>query len=444
MSTVTLYKPHPDPWHAFREDDPLGDAMAPPSAPYSVSKIAEEGVARYCARSFDLPVTIARMCAAYSDQSGLPVWHLDAIAAGEPVRTRWDPMPYSPIHDDDICAQLEPLLGVASVPATIVNWGGDEPVSVQEYAAYFGELLGVDADVVVEEIPGASRGSVGDQTKRSSITGPCRIGWREGFRRVAEHLYPGSRPGRRQEASGMTENRYPSGDQLLAEAMQATGLLRLRAGRLPRGPRRAAREPRARRRPQPRDRRRRDRRSPATPRQPPRGRGVVPRASRDRGARGAGAGRHQRTPAHRHHGPRQHDVARSAVPRPARVGAIAAVPAADDRERGHGSATAAARGGERAAVGRAARDAPLRRRRDDGGHRAARHGVPRAAVHASRLRLSRLVARRGHDVDVRLPPAHRQAPALATPAGPVALQGAPPQLPPRSDRVGLSRTRASS
>jgi nucleoside-diphosphate-sugar epimerase len=190
MSTVTTYKPHPDPWHAFREDDPLGDAMAPPSAPYSVSKIAQEGVARYCARSFDLPVTIARMCAAYSDQSGLPVWHLDAIAAGEPVRTRWDPMPYSPIHDDDICAQLEPLLGVASVPATIVNWGGDEPVSVQEYAAYFGGLLGVKADVVVEEIPGASRGSVGDHTKRSSITGPCRGGWREGLRRVAEHFYP--------------------------------------------------------------------------------------------------------------------------------------------------------------------------------------------------------------------------------------------------------------
>ena len=85
MSTVTIYKPHPDPWHAFREDDPLGDAMAPPSAPYSVSKIAEEAVARYCARSFDLPVTIARMGAAYGDQGGLPVWHLDAIAAGEPV-----------------------------------------------------------------------------------------------------------------------------------------------------------------------------------------------------------------------------------------------------------------------------------------------------------------------------------------------------------------------
>ena len=97
MSTVTVYKPHPDPWHAFREDDPLGDAMAPPSAPYSVSKIAEEGVARYCARSFDLPVTIARMGAAYSDQSGLPVWHLDAIAAGEPVH---DPLGSDAVQPD--------------------------------------------------------------------------------------------------------------------------------------------------------------------------------------------------------------------------------------------------------------------------------------------------------------------------------------------------------
>ena len=142
MSTVSVYKPQADPWHAFREDDPLGDIMLPQQETYSISKIAQEGVARYCARSFALPVTVARMGAAYSDQGGLPVWHLDAVAAGEPVRTRWDPIPYSPIHDDDICAQLEPLLDAATVPATIVNWAGDEPVTVQEWCAYFGELLG--------------------------------------------------------------------------------------------------------------------------------------------------------------------------------------------------------------------------------------------------------------------------------------------------------------
>ena len=190
MSTVTTYKPHPDPWHPFREDDPPGDAMLPGQAPYSISKIAEEAVARYCARAFELPVTIARMGAAYGDRGGLPVWHLHAIAAGKPVRTRWDPMPYSPIHDDDIAAQLEPLLGAASVPATIVNWAGDEPVTVQQWSAYFGELLGVEARVVVEPAPGASIGSVSDATKRRAIAGACRVGWREGFRRAAQHFHP--------------------------------------------------------------------------------------------------------------------------------------------------------------------------------------------------------------------------------------------------------------
>jgi len=189
MSTLSVYKPHPDPWHPFREEDPLGDQMLQPKS-YSISKIAEEAVTRYCARLFDLPVTIARMGAAYGDQGGLPIWHLRAIAAGQPVETRWDPIPYSPIHDDDIAAQVEPLLAAASVPATIVNWCGDDPVSVQQWSAYFGELMDVEAKVVVNEVPGASRGSVGDPTRRRSLTGPAKVHWRDGFRRMVEHFYP--------------------------------------------------------------------------------------------------------------------------------------------------------------------------------------------------------------------------------------------------------------
>ena len=191
MSTVTVYKPHPDPWHAFREDDPLGDAMAPPSAPYSVSKIAEEGVARYCARSFDLPSTIARMGAAYSDQSGLPVWHLDAVAAGEPVHTRWDPMTYSPIHDDDICAQLEPLLDAATR-------AGDDRELGRRRAGERAGVLGVLRRAARRRRRGGGDGDPGRVVRlgrattpsAASITGPCAVGWRDGFRRVAEHFYP--------------------------------------------------------------------------------------------------------------------------------------------------------------------------------------------------------------------------------------------------------------
>ena len=190
MSTVTVYKPHPDPWHPFREDDPIGDAGIPTPRPYSIVKIAEEAVARFCAREFGLPTTIARMGCAYGERGGVPLWHLQAIADGEPVVARWDPLPYSPIHYDDINAQIPALLDTASVPATIVNFAGDTAVSVQQWCDYFAGLLGVQAQVRVEPVPGASVGSVGDHTKRLSITGPGAVDWRDGFRAMASHLYP--------------------------------------------------------------------------------------------------------------------------------------------------------------------------------------------------------------------------------------------------------------
>jgi nucleoside-diphosphate-sugar epimerase len=191
MSTLTVYKPHPDPFHPFREDDPIGDQLLPHSQPYSIVKIAEEAVARYCAREFGLPVTIARMGSAYGDRGGLPLFHLQAIASGNPVVARWDPLPYSPIHYDDINAQVEALLSAASVPATIVNWAGDVPVTLQEWSAYFAELLGVQADVRTQPVPGASVGSVSENPPRLSITGRCTVDWKAGFRELAAHYFPG-------------------------------------------------------------------------------------------------------------------------------------------------------------------------------------------------------------------------------------------------------------
>jgi nucleoside-diphosphate-sugar epimerase len=190
MSTLTVYKPNPDPFHPFREDDPLGDQLLPNPQPYSIVKIAEEAVARYCARQYDLPITIARMGSAYGNRGGLPLWHLQAIAAGKPVVARWDPLPYSPIHYDDINAQLDKLLAAAAVPATIVNWSGDVPVTMQAWSAYFAELLGVELELRLEKVPGASRGSVGDHTKRATITGPCMVDWKIGFRDMATHFLP--------------------------------------------------------------------------------------------------------------------------------------------------------------------------------------------------------------------------------------------------------------
>jgi nucleoside-diphosphate-sugar epimerase len=189
MSTCTVYRPHPDPFYPYKEEDPLGDQM--PIVPtYSVAKISEEVVARYCARAFNLPTVIARMNAAYGPNGGLEASHADAIVAGRPVVTRNENCAYSPIHDDDIFAQLGPLLSVASVPATIVNWGGDEVVTVKQWTAYMGELLGLPTQIKIEPIKGASGGSVADPQKRRSITGPSKVHWKDGFRRMLAEKFP--------------------------------------------------------------------------------------------------------------------------------------------------------------------------------------------------------------------------------------------------------------
>ena len=192
MSTQSVYKPVADPLHAYVETDPLGDVNYVMSPTYSISKIAEEAVARFCARAFDLPVTIARMNASYGDNGGLPTYHLDWVVAGEPVFTRWDPCRYSIIHQDDINGQLEAMLDAASVPATIVNWAGDETPSVQEWCAYMGELSGRTADVRSVAVEGTTRGSIADVTKRRSITGPCTVNWRDGIRRVFASRHGGA------------------------------------------------------------------------------------------------------------------------------------------------------------------------------------------------------------------------------------------------------------
>jgi nucleoside-diphosphate-sugar epimerase len=190
MSTHSVYRPQDDPLHVFVETDPLGEVNSALSPTYSMSKIAQEAVARTCARLYDLPVTIARMNASYGPNGGLPVYHLDAAAAGERVTTRWDPCPYMPIHEDDINRQTAALLEAATVPARIVNWGGDDAVSVQEWCAFFAELTGHDVPVDVVETPGTLRGSIADPTARQAIAGRCEIGWKDGLRAAYAARHP--------------------------------------------------------------------------------------------------------------------------------------------------------------------------------------------------------------------------------------------------------------
>jgi nucleoside-diphosphate-sugar epimerase len=185
-SSSAVYRPPGD--HPAREADPLGDHHGSQLPTYSIGKIVAEGVARSGARAYGLPTVIARLGVPYGSVWGWPTRHLEDIAAGRPLVVHpTDPMLFSPIHELDIIDQLPALVGRAAVPATVVNWGGDEAVRLQEWCALMGELIG--AEPVYRTSERAFRGAPVDPATRMSITGPTRVPWREGMTAlVAEWL----------------------------------------------------------------------------------------------------------------------------------------------------------------------------------------------------------------------------------------------------------------
>jgi nucleoside-diphosphate-sugar epimerase len=183
MSSHAIYALNDDPWYPQRETDALGNALSPWSPTSPAAKLTMEAVARSAAVTLDLPVVIARLNTVYGPFGGLPNMHVAMMTQGDPVPAPSDPNPHSPIHTDDMLAHLEALLDAASTPATIVNWSGDVPVTVQEWCAYAAELTGTTANVVVTEVPGVAKGAVADATRRRAITGPCHVDWRQGFAR---------------------------------------------------------------------------------------------------------------------------------------------------------------------------------------------------------------------------------------------------------------------
>ncbi|MGI9600342.1 MAG: NAD-dependent epimerase/dehydratase family protein [Acidimicrobiales bacterium] len=185
MSTFSVYEPQPDRWYPFAETDQMGDTRQPYSPTYSVSKIGQEAVARTTARLFAIPTVIARMNVAYGTNGGLPALHLDALRRGDPIVLRDPgPTPYSPIHEDDIVAQVGPLLEAASVPATVVNWAGDDVVTAEQWVAELEQLTGLTADIRRVATPNSVAGSVSDNTRRLAITGPCEVSWPDGLARM--------------------------------------------------------------------------------------------------------------------------------------------------------------------------------------------------------------------------------------------------------------------
>ncbi|MEY4007040.1 MAG: hypothetical protein RLZZ467_48 [Gemmatimonadota bacterium] len=171
--------------HRLAETDPLGDNHRPIMETYSISKIAAEVMARYAARQWGIPTTIARLNVPYGDEGGWPAFHLAMLRAGQPVPVHPDrPNLFNPIHHDDIARMVPALLDVATAPATIVNWGGVEQVALEAWCEELAALAGVEAAFVETE---ATIGGVTiDTTRMVELVGPTAVDWRDGMRRLVE------------------------------------------------------------------------------------------------------------------------------------------------------------------------------------------------------------------------------------------------------------------
>ncbi|HWL44783.1 MAG TPA: NAD(P)-dependent oxidoreductase [Ilumatobacter sp.] len=187
-STTAVYQPAAGP---RREDASLGDnhRVWPAMETYSISKIAAEAVARSCARQLVLPTTIARLNVPYGAFGGWPASHLQAMLDGHaiPVHAS-EPNIFNPIHLDDLIASIPKLLAVAAAPATVVNWGGSEPVSIEEWSRYLGELVGLEPRFAATDQ--TIQGVQIDTERMHQLIGPTSVHWTDGMRRLVEQLHP--------------------------------------------------------------------------------------------------------------------------------------------------------------------------------------------------------------------------------------------------------------
>jgi UDP-glucuronate 4-epimerase len=188
-STTGVYKPLGH--HVFAEGDELGDnhGVWPFLRTYSICKIAAEATARWAADRFSLPTTVARLSVPYGDRGGWPAIHLEMMINGTDIPVHLDaPSVYHPLHEDDIIAMVPGLIGAAGTPATTVNWGGDQAVSVEEWCGYLSELTGVPARFA------PTRDTIDsvqiDLSRMHELVGTTSVDWRDGMRRMVASRHP--------------------------------------------------------------------------------------------------------------------------------------------------------------------------------------------------------------------------------------------------------------
>jgi UDP-glucuronate 4-epimerase len=178
--------------YGYRGQRPLTEADGPGvplRANYSFSKIAGESVCGWISEHFKIPLTVIRICTTYGPEGGAPADRLEMMLQGKPIRVYPDkPNNFNPIYEDDYVELGIRAMEVASVPPVVVNWGGSETVSVEDYCRYMGELVGITP--TFEYTKEAHTPLWPDVTFMHQTLGRTKVHWQDGMRRMIEARHP--------------------------------------------------------------------------------------------------------------------------------------------------------------------------------------------------------------------------------------------------------------
>jgi UDP-glucuronate 4-epimerase len=179
-STGSLYEYQGE--RPLREDDPYG--LHSSAENYAASKIAAEFLLKHLSEDYKMPTTIVRIFSFYGPRGGGVTQRIDQIARGEPVSVYPGVRNiHTPLYEDDYVEKTIAAAGIAKVGGEVVNVGGTEAVTTQEYCEMAGELLG-KKPIFVEN----SRAWPiwADTTKMVKLLGPNKVSVREGVQRCVE------------------------------------------------------------------------------------------------------------------------------------------------------------------------------------------------------------------------------------------------------------------
>jgi hypothetical protein len=114
---------------------------------------------------------------------------LDQLVQGNPIPVHPDKPTYvRPMFEPD-CARLGvAALEAGRVPPLVVNWCGDDMVSVEEYCTFMGQLIG--REPIFNYTTATFRSLVPDTTFMHEVLGHCEVRWQDGCRMLVEQCYP--------------------------------------------------------------------------------------------------------------------------------------------------------------------------------------------------------------------------------------------------------------